>query len=152
MNDINIENALIVNVTTNEISNIESILKEVNLPTEEILPHINNFLLLKVKKMNIGTIGLEIYETIAILRSFAVRPDYQGKGVGLLLFDKVIELARNKNIAELYLLTETAEKFFKKNGFEVFPRANVPDRLKSTFEFITPRCSEAVCMILKLPR
>ena len=152
MNDINIENALIVNATANEISHIESLLKEVNLPTEAILPHINNFLLLKVKEISIGTIGLEVYETIAILRSFAVRPDHQGKGLGLLLFDKIIELAKNKNIAELYLLTETAEQFFKNNGFEVFPRANVPYRLKNSFEFKTPRCSEAVCMILKLPR
>ena len=150
MNEINIKNTVVVYAAADEISHIESILTEVNLPKEDILPHIHNFLLLKVKDKKIGTIGLEIYEKSAILRSFAVRPDHQGKGLGLLLFDKVIELAQNKNIAEIYLLTDTAEQFFKKNGFEVFPRANVPDRLKSTFEFKAPRCSEAACMRLKL--
>jgi len=146
MDKIKDDNIVISQAEITDIAEMESILKEANLPEGEILQHINNFLLLKVNDKIIGAIGLEIYEEHAILRSFAIRPIYQGKGFGLILFDKIIELSNKNEVVEIYLLTDSAVKFFEKKGFAVYPRTEVPEKLQNTFEFKTPRCSHAICM------
>jgi N-acetylglutamate synthase-like GNAT family acetyltransferase len=42
----------------------------------------------------------------------AVDAEYQGKGVGGDLTGAVLELAARHNVSIVYLLTETAERFF----------------------------------------
>jgi amino-acid N-acetyltransferase len=65
------------------------------------------------------------------------------------LVDSIIEVARGKGITRLFLLTDTAEDFFKKRGFVVVTRENVPDDMKQSIEFTT-LCTSSPSMMREI--
>ncbi|MHA2141613.1 MAG: arsenic resistance N-acetyltransferase ArsN2 [Candidatus Thorarchaeota archaeon] len=137
-----------------ELSSILSLLIEVDLPGEGVKDHISNFLTLKSSEIDSdlapwGCVGLEIYGNSALLRSMAIAPKFQGKGLGTVLTEAIIEDARKRDIRTLFLLTETAEDFFKRFGFRVVGRELVPEDVKQSIEF-TKLCLEAPSMMLKI--
>jgi amino-acid N-acetyltransferase len=97
----------------------------------------------------VGSVGLEIYEDSALLRSLAVHPDYQGTGLGSRLVDSIIEVAKGRGINRLFLLTDTAEDFFKKRGFVVVTRDKVPYDMKQSIEFTT-LCTSSPSMMREI--
>src|SRR5690242_7748609 len=62
----------------------------------------------------VGTGGLEVYGSYALLRSLSVKLGIRGKAVGTTITDYLIREARNRKIKAIYLLTETARGFFLK--------------------------------------
>jgi amino-acid N-acetyltransferase len=54
------------------------------------------------------------------------------------------------NVNSIYLLTETAEGFFSKEGFKKIAREQVPPSIKQTHEYSTLCPEDAVCMVKKL--
>ena len=85
-----------------------------------------------------GVVGLEIYGTVALLRSLAVASDEQGRGLGTMLLTHAEQVARQRGIAALCLLTPTAEAFFAQRGYTAFharPRRQFCDRPLNS-----PRC------------
>jgi len=127
-----------------------SLLESGGLPLEGVKEYLSNFLILFQNDSLAGTIGLEIYSDKALLRSLAVNKDYRGKGYGLLLSQKIIELAKTKDISELYLLTESAKHFFEKLGFKKISRDEVDKQVQTSVEFCSVCPQSAVCMLLKL--
>ena len=135
-----------------ELSSILSLLHDVDLPVEGVKDHISNFLTLKSNDDDPsltpwGCVGLEIYGNSALLRSMAIAPEHQGKGLGTALTKAIIEDARERGISTLFLLTETAEDFFRRFGFQVVERELVPDDVKTSIEF-TKLCLDAPAMML----
>jgi amino-acid N-acetyltransferase len=127
---------------------------EVDLPNEGVKDHISNFLTLKGDEFDPdfepwGCVGLEIYGDSALLRSMAITPEHQGKGLGTALTEAIIEDARKRGIKTLFLLTETAEDFFRRFGFQKVEREVVPENVKTSIEF-TKLCLEAPAMMLKI--
>ena len=94
----------------------------------------------------IGVVGLEVYGTVALLRSLAVAPDEQGRGLGSALRAHAERAARQRGIAALYLLTTTAEAFFVQRGYVRIPREAAPPVLHRTAEFAALCPASAVCM------
>jgi amino-acid N-acetyltransferase len=137
-----------------ELSWILSLLSDVDLPGEGVKDHISNFLMLKGDDddQNLapwGCVGLEIYGDSALLRSMAISPECQGKGLGTVLTEAIIEDARERGVRTLFLLTETAEDFFRRFGFRVVERELVPEDVKTSIEF-TKLCLEAPAMMLRI--
>ena len=134
-----------------ELSSILNLLNEADLPNEGVKDHLSNFLTLKGNgDSNLepwGCAGLEIYGDSALLRSMAISPEYQGKGLGTLLTEAIIEDARKKGIGTLFLLTDTAEDFFRRFGFHTVEREIIPGNVKTSVEF-TKLCLEAPAMML----
>lgn len=114
---------------------IQDLLMACELPGEDIGEHLTHFILAKDGKTLIGTIGLEVYDDIALLRSLAVNPNYRGKGIGQALYARIMDYAQSHTIREIYLLTLTAEEFFAKRGFEIANRQDLPPAIKATKEF-----------------
>lgn len=83
----------------------------------------------------IGVIGLELYETSALLRSLAIRETNRGQGIGHLLIDEAINFANQNNVMDLFLLTETIEEMMRQQyGFRLVPKDLVPvDMIESPF-------------------
>ena len=79
-----------------------------------------------------------------------MQPDYQNSGLGKRIYNQILENARHQNITELYLLTETAERFFTAMGFEKISREIVDEQVKTSEEFRSVCPDTAVCMRLKL--
>ena len=102
----------------------------------------------KTKLVGIG--ALEFYGANALVRSMAVLNNGQNKGLGSSLLGYLLKVAKDKDLANLYLLTETAEKFFARNGFEKVDRAVVPDDILGSEEFKNLCPGDAICMIYRL--
>ncbi len=134
---------------------VEILLRKTDLPPDEIELHMENFLIIRHPEAHIGpeslvgSVGLEIYGDSALLRSLAVHPDFQGTGLGSRLVDSIIEVAKGKGITRLFLLTDTAEDFFKKRGFVVVTRNNVPHDMKQSIEFTT-LCTSSPSMMREI--
>ena len=124
-------------------ASIVVLLQETNLPPDGIEPHLDNFLVMRHPEAVAGpqflvaSVGLEIYGESALLRSLAVHPDFQNRGLGTKLVERITEVAKRKGITKLFLLTDTAEEYFKKKGFVVVSRDQVPEDMKRSIEFTT---------------
>ncbi len=79
----------------------------------------------------IGLIGMERYGHYGLLRSMVVHPDYRNKKIA----KAIEETATLSGISLMFLLTETAEKYFEKKGYDVITRDKVPDEVKASTEF-----------------
>lgn len=113
----------------------KKLLESVDLPIDGLEDQFENFLLLLRDGDLIGLIGLETHKSSGLLRSLAVKPVFQGNGLGILLTDAILEKAKEMMLKEVYLLTETAENFFIKRGFSRINRELAPETIKSSKEF-----------------
>ncbi|MGH7538286.1 MAG: GNAT family N-acetyltransferase, partial [Gemmatimonadales bacterium] len=94
--------------------------------------------------------AVELYGTTGLLRSVAVDATLRGQGIGVRLTDAALALARRRGVRYVYLLTETAARFFPRFGFRTIPRSEVAPAVRESVEF-TGACSEsAVAMVKEL--
>ena len=82
-----------------------------------------------------GLIGLEIYDSNALLRSLVVGEGARGQGLGDALIFHAEQFAASKNVWAIYLLTTTAETFFSRLGYERIDRSAAPVDIAATREF-----------------
>lgn len=128
---------------------VERLLSSSNLPVDGVRDHFADFIVAEDTNGIEGAVGLEKYESIALLRSAVVAPEHRGSGVGRRLVEQVLERAEEDGIYELYLLTTTAEKYFPRFGFKETSRAAVPDELKASAEF-RGACPETAVVMKRL--
>ncbi len=98
----------------------------------------------------IGTVGLEPLGEVGLLRSLAVDGAERGRGLGIALTDALERHARALGIVELYLLTTTAEPFFRKLGYAVLPRPDAPPAIQGTTEYRELCADTSICMVKRL--
>lgn len=136
------------------LSQILALLQLVNLPIEGVAEHLNDFFIIReanrIAGNILGCVGLEIYGGSALLRSVAVRPEYQGEGYGKDLTDRAIQYARKKGVKALFLLTDTAENYFTRAGFVKVERDEVPPEVKQSVEFTSLCPLSSACMMKKI--
>jgi len=99
-----------------------------------------------------GVVGLEARGEAGLLRSLAVRSDQRETGLGSALVLEVERMAAAAGIAELYLLTTTAERFFSHRGYHRAEREDAPAPIRTTSEFASVCPSSAVFMRKVLSR
>lgn len=125
----------IVKATEQSRDEIKSLLQSQNLPAED-LPHVLTDFYAAVDEGNlIGLIGMERYSHYGLLRSMVVHPDHRNKGIAEALVTQLEQGAKSTGITEMFLLTETADKYFSKKGYTIITRDAVPAELKSSSEF-----------------
>jgi amino-acid N-acetyltransferase len=98
-----------------------------------------------------GIIGMELYGASALLRSMVVHPAYRNRRIAEDLVKLLEQKAISKGIGSIYLLTETAENYFKKKGYEKVTRQDVPAALFASTEFSHVCPASATVMKKQLP-
>ena len=83
----------------------------------------------------VGSAAIEVHGAFGLLRSVAVADSHRGRQLGLRLTREAIHVGRERGLASLYLLTETAAGFFPQCGFSAVSRADIPDDVKQSVEF-----------------
>jgi amino-acid N-acetyltransferase len=140
MSDITISNA-----THSDLDVVEALLEREHLPLDGFRGA-DTVLIARAGNRIIGSAALELYEQGALLRSVAVDAEHRGAGVGNELTRIAVDIARRRGASAVYLLTTTAERFFRRSGFEIIDRADVPGGVTASEEFAHACPSTAIIM------
>jgi len=134
------------------VQEVQSLLTQNDLPTND-LPELDmaHFYTCGATGKSQGVIGLELCGQDGLLRSFAVLPEARGSGCGAALLGKLEQHATKIGIKNLYLLTNTAEKYFHNKGFKSIPRELAPKSIRSTQEFSSLCPASATLMHKQMP-
>lgn len=114
---------------------ILDLVRAVHLPPEGIAETLAYFWVAREAERTIGTVGLEVYDDLALLRSLAVTPSHQHTGLGRALTETVLAYLTARQFRAVYLLTTTAEAFFARHGFHLLARQEVPASVQRSVEF-----------------
>lgn len=134
-----------------EISSIKTLLHSVGLPGSDLESAPIHFFGKKENNELIATGALEIYGSNAILRSVAIHPDFQKSGYGKQIVRFLEKKAVDLGIQKLFLLTTTAETYFKKLDYQPVKRELCPYKIKSSVQFKNICPSTATCLFKNLP-
>lgn len=140
------ERITIAAATSGDLETIRQILVANDLPTAGIDEHWQTFLVARDGDKIVGCGGAEAYQVAALIRSIAVIPEYRSHGVGRLIVRQLIDRLASRGLREFYLLTTTAEKYFRKRGFKRIDRDEVHPQLLASREFQDACPKSAVCM------
>lgn len=100
----------------------------------EIYEKILEFFIIKQNKKVIGCAAIHItwtgkdQDVLAEIRSLAIEENYQKKGLGTALVNKIEEEAKKLGVKQIFALTFVPE-FFKKLGYKVIPRETLPHKV-----------------------
>ena len=115
----------VVHLSTNaDRPAVRSLLAEARLPVEDLdlSPELTFWVVRDDARRPIGAIGLERHGDVGLLRSLVVAPDRRRHGLGRTLVATLEKQAVAGGIAQLVLLTETAEAFFMTNRLSSWRR------------------------------
>jgi amino-acid N-acetyltransferase len=132
--------------TLSDADPVLGLLRANNLPVDGVLEHLGTTLVARQDGTVVGCAALELYAEGALLRSVAVASTLQGHGLGQALTAAALQLARDRNVPAVYLLTTTAGPFFPKFGFERIERRAVPQSVQASIEFRSACPSSATVM------
>ena len=113
---------------------VKDLLQKNNLPIEDIHNKTHLFGIYENKTL-IGVAGIELHGANALVRSVCVDENYRSKGMAELLTAHIEQYAKQNGADSLYLLTTTAENYFKRKGYVKIERASVPESILQTTEF-----------------
>jgi N-acetylglutamate synthase-like GNAT family acetyltransferase len=107
-------------------------LTEADLPTADLLEHGRTFFRFEASGIPVGYAGYELYGEDVLLRSVVVLPGMRGRGFGRALTEDLLGRAREAGARRAYLLTTSAEDFFKRAGFTPIERRDAPPAILAT--------------------
>jgi amino-acid N-acetyltransferase len=133
------------------LSTAVALLQAQELPVSDITDeHLEHFFFAGSDSSPTGLIGLEIYGTEALLRSLVVGEHARNKGLGSALVEHAKQYAVSKGVRSIYLLTTTAEAFFKRLGYERIERSRAPSSIERTREFASLCPASSAFMVKSL--
>ena len=125
----------IIKATEQSRNEIINLLKSNNLPAGDLPEKLDEFYTAMDGQRIVGLIGMERYSHYGLLRSMVVHPDYRNKQIAKKLVQLLEQKAASSGIITMYLLTETAEKYFSRNNYQLITRKEVPEPLFRSSEF-----------------
>ncbi len=103
------------------------------LPVEDLRAGDQRFWVAQDGPGIVGVIGVEIHGNTGLVRSMAVDETHRHRGIAGALYAALEEWWSQRG--PLVLLTETAEAFFARRGFQTVDRESVPEPIKASAEF-----------------
>ena len=143
-------NVAVRSAKQSDLPSLRALLTSVGLTVAGVGQQMDRFLVVEDGGQIVACAGLETYGSLALLRSVAVRPHYRNRGVAALLVTRLVEQARQDRLDTVYLLTTTAEAYFRRFGFDTILREDVDPSVQQSAEFGEGVCVTARAMILPL--
>ncbi|MFN0214209.1 MAG: arsenic resistance N-acetyltransferase ArsN2 [Saprospiraceae bacterium] len=141
---------LLKNASPAEVHALIDFLQKVNLPTSDLPSDLSGFTLAFDGNEIVGSAGLELLGILGLLRSVAVAETHRDQQLGQQLFAAALDYARSHEVQEVFLITNTADRYFAKKGFQELERSQVPDEIAQTEQFSGLCPSTAVVMKMRL--
>jgi len=143
---------LVSAATEADVEAIKQLLVTNDLPVAGVDEHWKTFVVAREGNQIVGCGGSEAYRNAALIRSIAVAPEHRSRGIGRLLVRQLLDRLSSRGIREFYLLTTTAQDYFKKRGFKECDRDEVNPQLLASREFQDACPETATCMRLMMQR
>ncbi|HEV8433579.1 MAG TPA: arsenic resistance N-acetyltransferase ArsN2 [Thermoanaerobaculia bacterium] len=143
-----VDSVVIAAATERDIPAIKDLLVSADLPTAGVDEHWRTFIVARDGDRIVGCGGAEAYQFAALIRSIAVMPEYRSHGLGRKMVRQLLDRLASRGLREFYLLTTTAEAYFKKRGFKTIDRDEVHPQLLNSREFQDACPTSATCMRL----
>jgi len=105
------------------------------LPVKDLPESLDNFLVSLEGNAVTGVIGLERYENYGLLRSLVIDKKHRNKNIATALVKELESMAVSLGIDSIYLLTETAPRYFEGKGYQKIERSEVPKPVQGSSEF-----------------
>lgn len=121
--------------TNHQRQAIIELLQGEKLPIEDLPASLDNFFVAMDNTKVVGAIGLELYGDYGLLRSMVVSKDHRNKSIASQLVQELEQYATTIGVNCMYLLTETAQNYFERKGYQKITRDEVPEGLKASSEF-----------------
>lgn len=131
-----------------DLEHIKALLVANELPVAGVDDHWKTFVVARDGVKVVGCGGSETYPTVALIRSVAVDPSYRSRGLGRRIVRQLLDRLASRGLREFYLLTTTAEAYFKKRGFKRIDRDEMHPQLLASREMQDACPDTAVCMRL----
>ncbi|HKR65741.1 MAG TPA: arsenic resistance N-acetyltransferase ArsN2, partial [Thermoanaerobaculia bacterium] len=131
-----------------DVDAIKALLVENDLPTAGVDEHWKTFLVARDASGIVACGGAEAYQFAALIRSVAVKQEHRKNGIGRRIVRQLLDRLASRGLREFYLLTTTAEEYFKKRGFKTIDRDEVHPQLLNSREFQDACPDSATCMRL----
>jgi amino-acid N-acetyltransferase len=113
-----------------------ALLEAASLPASDLTDaHMEHFFFSGPESAPTGLAGVEICGAEALLRSLAVVPGQRSTGLGSALLEHAEAHARSSGVRSIFLLTTTAEEFFRRRGYRTATRESAPAAIRETREF-----------------
>src|SRR2546423_1720869 len=138
----------IAGATEQDLGAIKQLLIDNDLPAAGVDEHWKTFVVARDGDIVVGCGGSEAHPVAALIRSIAVHPDYRSLGVGRKIVRQLLDRLASRGIREFYLLTTTAQEYFRRRGFKVIDRDEVHPQLLASEEFRGACPDSAICMRL----
>jgi N-acetylglutamate synthase-like GNAT family acetyltransferase len=119
----------------NALGDLTAELQAACLPTSDIGEPGRRFFRFDDPEGIIGYGGIEGVVAERLLRSLVVSSERRGRGSGEAVLAALEQLAADDGVTHLYLLTTTAETFFRRHGYEAAERAAAPVAIAMSAEF-----------------
>lgn len=129
---------------------IRALLELNSLPTADLPTAQPEFVIAHEGPTLVAAGALQIATEAVLLRSVVVDAKHRNGGVGRLIVQALERRAREEGFTELLLLTQSAHRFFEREGYRVIPRERAPDGVKKSAEFRSLCPESAVCMLKAL--
>ena len=133
-----------------DLAVVRQLLEAEHLPLDDLETHLATMIVAKRDGEVVGASAVELYADGALLRSVVVSPLAQGQGLGHLLTEAALNVAKSHGIETAFLLTTTAERFFPRLGFEPISRQDVPESVQASVEFRSACPASATVMRRRL--
>ena len=137
---------LVVSASARDIDSICELLNTNGLPIDGVAALLPYLWTIAEDGETVGCVGLEVHDTVALFRSLAVSEKMRGRGLGGILAAHAEKVAAEQGVLELFLLTDTAEDYFARRGYDVIDRKSAPQVIQSTREFAVLCGSSATAM------
>jgi amino-acid N-acetyltransferase len=124
--------------------------KMLERPLNYVYENIRDFWVFEADNKIVGCCALHIvgWESLAEIKSLAVAPKYQGRGIARALLESCLDEAKSLNLDKIFALTFVL-KFFQKLGFKKTDRNKLPHKIWSDCINCTffPDCHEEAVII-----
>jgi amino-acid N-acetyltransferase len=124
--------------------------KMLERPLNYVYENIRDFWVFEADHKIVGCCALHIvgWESLAEIKSLAVAPRYQGRGIARALLESCLNEAKNLNLDKVFALTFVS-KLFQKMGFKNTDRNKLPHKIWSDCINCTffPDCHEEAVII-----
>jgi len=135
-----------------DLAAVLALLTRAGLPQEGLTELLSTMVVAREAGQVIGCAALEVYGTVALLRSVTVDTVHRSRGLGQQLVYAQLKEVRKLGVQEVYLLTETAQDYFPRFGFRPIDRSVVSPAIHASVEWTSACPVSAQAMVLPMEK